>query len=83
MWVVPFAILGPDGRWLTRYTLGAFAYMFLVYMTLIFTDNITRLLPWPQADWFIIIPASIPAWLVTVGWLRSRLVPGKARFQMP
>jgi hypothetical protein len=74
MWVVPFATLVRDDRWLTRYTLAAFAYMFLVYMTLILTDSIAHLLPWPQADWFIIIPASIPAWLVTAGWLASRLV---------
>jgi hypothetical protein len=74
MWVVPFAILVRDQRWLRRYTYAALAYMFLVYMTLILTDNITRLLPWPQADWFIIIPASIPAWLVTVGWLGTRLL---------
>jgi hypothetical protein len=79
MWVVPFAILVQDHRWLTRYTLAAFAYMFLVYMTLVLTGSITRLLPWPQADWFIIIPASIPAWLVTVGWLGSRLAGKRAQ----
>ena len=78
MWVVPFAILVRDRRWLTRYTLAAFAYMFLVYMTLILTDKVTHLLPWPQADWFIIIPASIPAWLVTVGWLVSRVMGNRA-----
>jgi hypothetical protein len=74
MWVVPFATLVQDRQWLTRYTLAAFAYMFLVYMTLILTDSVTHLLPWPQADWFIIIPASIPAWLITVAWLGSRLM---------
>jgi len=79
MWVVPFAILVQDHRWLMRYTLAAFAYMFLVYMTLVLTGSITRLLPWPQADWFIIIPASIPAWLVTVGWLGSRLAGKRAQ----
>ena len=79
MWVVPFAILVQDHRWLRRYTLAAFAYMFLVYMTLILTANVTRILPWPQADWYIIIPASIPAWLVTVGWLGSRLAGKRAQ----
>lgn len=73
MWVVPFAVINRERRWLTRYTLAAFAYMFLVYTTLILESHITKLLPWPQADWIIIIPAGLPAWLVTVGWLRKRL----------
>ncbi len=72
-WLVPFAILGGEVRWLTRYTLGAFAYMLLAYTTLILEMHITNLLPWPQADWFIIIPAGLPAWFVTVAWLRQRL----------
>jgi hypothetical protein len=76
MWLVPFAILNQQYRWLTRYTLGAFAYMFLVYTTLILGMNITRLLPGPQADWFIIMPAGLPAWLVTVGWAYRRLTGG-------
>lgn len=73
IWLVPFALLNEAYRWLTWYTLAAFCYMFLAYMTLILEMHITNLLPWPQADWFIIIPAGIPAWLVTVGWLVSRL----------
>ena len=73
MWVVPFAILEQEQRWLNRYTIGAFAYMFLAYTTLILESHITNLLPWPQADLWIIIPASIPAWLVSVGWLVQRL----------
>lgn len=73
MWVVPFAILVQQDRWLKRYTLGAFAYMFLAYNTLILETHITQLLPWPQADWFIIMPAGLPAWLVTVAWTASRL----------
>jgi len=73
MWVVPFAILEQEQKWLNRYTIGAFAYMFLAYTTLILEFHITNLLPWPQADWWIIIPASIPAWLVAVGWLVHRL----------
>jgi len=76
MWVVPFAVLSEDDRWLTRYTLAGFAYMFLVYMTLILETHVTNLLPWPEADWFVIIPAGLPAWLVTVGWARQRLAGG-------
>lgn len=71
-WVVPFAVFDRQEKWLSRYILAAFGYMFLVYFTLIFEPYITRLLPWPQADWFIIMPAGLPAWFVLVGWLRSR-----------
>jgi len=78
MWVVPFAILVQEYRWLRRYTLGALAYMFLAYYTLILANHVTQLLPWPQADWFIIIPAGLPAWLVAVAWAASRLA-GKAQ----
>ena len=74
MWVVPFAILTQQHRWLRRYTLGAFSYMFLAYFTLILVNPITQLLPWPQADWLIIMPAGLPAWLVVVAWATSRLV---------
>jgi hypothetical protein len=73
VWLVPFATLEQDDRWLVRFSLAAFAYMLLVYTTLILQNLITRLLPWPQADLFIIMPAALPAWLVTVGWMYSRL----------
>jgi hypothetical protein len=76
MWMVPFAVLNEEHRWLTRYTLAAFAYMLLAYTTLILEMHITNLLPWPQADWFLIMPAGLPAWLVTVGWAKERLVRG-------
>jgi hypothetical protein len=74
VWIVPFAILTLQWRWLARYTLGAFAYMLLTYTTLILAMNITKLLPWPQADWYIIMPAGLPAWLVLIGWTKARLL---------
>lgn len=74
MWVVPLVVLNRDDRWLTRYTLAAFAYMFLTYMTLILETHVTNLLPWPEADWFLIMPAGLPAWLMTVGWATKRLL---------
>ena len=73
MWVVPFAVLAQDHRWLRRYTLGAFAYMFLAYTTLILEMHITQLLPWPWADLLIIMPAGLAVWLVTVGWMVGRV----------
>ena len=72
-WLIPFAILNAEYRWLKGYALAAYLYMSLVYFTLILNNSITRLLPWPQADLFIIIPASIPLWLVCLAWMASRL----------
>jgi len=73
VWVVPFAVLEASGPWLTRFTLAAFAYMFLAYTTLILGMHIDRLVPWPLADLVLIIPAGLPAWLVCCGWLAARL----------
>ena len=72
-WLIPFGILNSEYRWLKWYSLAAFGYMSLVYFTLILDNSITRLLPWPQADMFIIIPASIPVWLVCLAWMLTRL----------
>ena len=73
MWVVPFAILNRDDKWLNRYTLGALIYMLLTYMTLILSTSITRWLPWAEANTYIIRPSTLPAWLLTVAWLIQRL----------
>jgi hypothetical protein len=72
-WLIPFGILNSEYRWLKWYTLAAYGYMALVYFTLILNNSITRFLAWPQADLYIIIPASIPVWLISIGWLVSRL----------
>ena len=69
MWIIPLAILCGEIHWLLRYTLAAFSYAFLVYNTLMMSFSISNLLPWPEADLWIIIPASLPVWLVTLGWL--------------
>jgi hypothetical protein len=83
VWPVPFAVLAGNRRWLSRYTLAAFGYMFLVYATLIFTNSITRLLPMPRADWFIIMPAALPVWLVVVGWAWGRLRKAPGSLALP
>lgn len=72
-WLVPFAVLGSDWVWLRRYCLAACAYMFLAYFTLIFIFRIDYWLPGPQADMYLIMPAGIPVWLVTVAWCLSQL----------
>lgn len=71
IWLVPFAIITGQVRWLKWYTLAAFSYMFLVYHTLILQMTINRLVPWPQADLVLIIPAGLATWCVTVAWIRS------------
>ena len=68
VWLLPLASLCQQTLWLRRYTLAATAYMILVYSTLILASHITNLLPWPQADWFIIMPSGLPVWLITVAW---------------
>jgi hypothetical protein len=73
VWIVPFALLAREHKWLVRYTLGALAYMLLAYMTLILDMRITWLLPWPDANWYLIIPAGLPLWLVAIGWAWERL----------
>jgi len=72
VWLLPLAVICQNYRWLHRYTVAATAYMLLVYSTLILASHVTNLLPWPQADWFIIMPSGLPAWLVTVAWAVAR-----------
>jgi len=60
------AILNQQYRWLTRYTLAAFAYMFLVYTTLVLEMHFTVAFSLAAADWFIIMPADYRH-----GWSRS------------
>ncbi len=78
-WVVPLAVFVQDDVWLKRFTIAAMIYMFLAYNTLVLDVNITNLFPLPQADWFLIMPAGIPAWLVAVGWARWRLAASANR----
>jgi len=73
VWILPFAILCGEFRWQKLFTIASFSYMFLAYNTLILNNTITNLLPWPLADLAIIIPAGLPAWLISVGWLWQRL----------
>lgn len=75
VWVIPLAIMVGEERWLLRYTLASFSYAFLVYNTLINNFSIDNILPWPQADLWIIIPASIPVWLLSLVWLISLILP--------
>lgn len=72
VWLIPFGILIGDLKWIKLYTMAAFAYMLLVYHTLILEMTITNIMPWPLADTLLIIPASIPVWMVTIFWFLDR-----------
>jgi hypothetical protein len=73
-WIVPFAIFCQEYQWLRRFVMAAFAYMFLTYTTLILGMYINNIVPLPQADWLIIIPAGLPAWLVCIGWAKKLML---------
>ena len=73
VWVLPFAVINYENRWPDIYTATAFLYMFLAYFSLILTTSITRVMPLPQADWFIIMPAALPVWIVSILWMVDRL----------
>lgn len=72
IWLLPFAIIDGQFRWLKWYTLAAFSYMFLAYHTLILRMTINQLMPWPQADLVFIIPAGLAVWWVTLAWFWAR-----------
>jgi hypothetical protein len=73
VWVLPFAVINYENRWPDIYTATAFLYMLLAYFSLILTTSITRVMPLPQADWFIIMPAALPVWIVSILWMVDRL----------
>jgi uncharacterized membrane protein len=72
LWLVPLGLLTRSYRWTNRYILAAFSYMLLVYFTLILQMRIDRILSWPAADLWIIIPASLSVWLICAAWLVDR-----------
>jgi len=73
VWLIPLGVLVGDIHWINWFTTAAFAYMFLAYHTLILDMTITNIMPWPLADTWIIIPASLPVWIVTIFWFVNRI----------
>jgi hypothetical protein len=73
MWLIPFAVLCLDLKWLRWYTIAAFIYMFVTYNTLILEMHITDILPWPEADLFIIRPVGLLPWFVCAAWALDRI----------
>jgi hypothetical protein len=78
VWLIPFAILDNKRRWLNIYTTTAYLYMSLAYFGLILTPAISRVMLLPEADWFIIMPAALPVWVVTIIWMIDRLKVGRS-----
>ena len=79
MWVVPLALLVQDHRNLERYTLAAYAYMLVAYVGLILDYRWASIMRLPIADRFVIIPTSLPAWLITVHWASYRILEREAQ----
>jgi hypothetical protein len=73
MWLVPFALLEREQRWLTAYTIAAYVYMLLVYTTFIFEPILISLGPRTQVDAFIVMPTTLPIWLISLAWWIQRL----------
>lgn len=72
VWLVPFALLAGEDRWLKVYSLAA-TFMLVIHLYGL------HLYPWlgewlsqPLADWVIRLSA-LPAWLVSLAWLISRV----------
>jgi len=73
VWIVPFAVLSRQQKWLSRYVLAVLPYYILAYTTLVLDMRINRWMAWPQADWFLIRPSELPAWILSLVWLWRRI----------
>ncbi len=72
LWVVPFALLAGEKRWLTWYSLAALILLFAQLYGI-------HLYPWAYTFWeealgtMLIKMASLPAWIIVVIWLFTRV----------
>lgn len=71
-WIVPFAMVVSNRRMIDLYVTSAFLYMFVAYNGLVLYPGVTRIMPLPQGDWFIIMLSGVPAWLVYMTWLAQQ-----------
>jgi hypothetical protein len=72
LWVVPFALLAGDLKWLSYYTLGALLYMLPAYYGYHFDPVLLRYVS-PEQMNIILIVSAIPVWVLSVGWALRRL----------
>lgn len=73
MWVVPFAVLSLDYKWLKRYTIAAFIYMFLTYNIIFLAENSSLDITFSSANMYIIKPIGLITWAVCIAWSIYRL----------
>jgi hypothetical protein len=77
VWLVPFALLAGQDRWLRLYSLAA-AFMLTVHLYgLHMVPWLAEWLPAASLDWLIRLSA-LPAWGIVVAWLVSRLRRARA-----
>ena len=83
VWIVPLAIIDMDFKWLRYFTLASFIYMILVYQTVIVDHTLINLLPYPLNHQVFVIPSEIPAWLISLAWMISRIKNPKLQESKP
>lgn len=77
VWLVPFASLAAEDRWLRAYSLAA-AFMLAVHLYgLHMVPFLSEWLAAPAADWLIRLSA-LPAWGIVVAWTIARLRTARA-----
>jgi Gpi18-like mannosyltransferase len=69
VWILPFAILCGQKKWLRRYTIAAFGYMILIYNTIINHPIIPTLTSFPEKMTNLTVLVSIPIWIIAILWL--------------
>ncbi len=80
LWVVPFALLAGERRWLLWYSLTALILLFAQLYGI-------HLYPWAYTFWekefgtILIKMASLPAWLTVIIWLITRMKSANISYQ--
>lgn len=72
VWLVPFALLAGEDRWLRVYSLAATLMLTVHLYGLHMVPFLSEWLTPPAADWLIRLSA-LPAWGVVVAWTMARL----------
>jgi hypothetical protein len=73
-WIIPFAVLEEDWKWLQRFSLAAFLYMSVAYHALINRPGwVIQFLPLSEAKWWIMVPASLPVWIICIFWFIDQI----------
>jgi len=77
VWLVPFALLAAEDRWLRAYSLAA-AFMLTVHLYgLHMVPFLSEWLAAPAADWLIRL-SGLPAWGIVVAWVVARMRAARA-----